>query len=160
MRDVALDPSRRFIAPGENPAIHTPRRFFPFRFGGQPFARPSAVGVGLMPTHVDDGMKRCLFRKRAFPPKWRPVRSCGKNESQIIHIRHFVLIDLECIEIHFVLRQFLRTGCPILVRVTPHQKPTSGHRGHSVWHLDRGHPFRFIERCPERRLLGGFVIRV
>ncbi len=63
-----VNAGRLLVSPRILPVIAAARRFLPFRLGRQPFARPAAILVGIMPINAGHRQLNGLFYVLFEPP--------------------------------------------------------------------------------------------
>src|SRR4029077_10899234 len=131
LREVPL------VSPGVATAIVAASGLFPLCFGRHTLTQPDAVGQGILPTDIDDGMgadtgDRCI----ALPQCGSRVRVCRRtmpgrlNKSYIGIVRDFVAINQECGCVDEALWLFIRKT--IAADRTSHQEFSGRNQCHVV----------------------------
>jgi hypothetical protein len=127
------------IAPGVETAIGATGGFLPLGFRWQTFFGPGTIGLGIIPSRLDDWQLLDAFDGLQDPAAkgiGRRTVASRLDKSHVPFIGHLDLINLKCVEIDRSLGPFVWTTLSFR---TPHQKFTSwdGHHWYRIWFLQR-----------------------
>ena len=88
------------VAPGVKAALCPPCCAFPFCFGGQSFALPCTIGIGVIPRNTHNGLVGIIVFCLAPIPGCR--MPCARHKFAVLNIGYFVCINPVRIEINLV----------------------------------------------------------